>query len=164
MTKVWRTGDELSFREAKNEPARVMELELLHKFRIRARISGYSGFEDRQNNERRMFLAQTGLVRSRSRFQTSAKESRFHDEACHAYSSRHHNHITSQHRKIIPKQFYMQHFSREVLYAASQALRQPPTSGASRMKLVVCTSQRYRDPSISQDRKIIPQQFHKTLL
>ena len=46
MTKgSWSIGDELSFREAKPEPGRIMELELAHKFRMRAGISGFAGFE-----------------------------------------------------------------------------------------------------------------------
>ena len=44
--KSWRIGDELSCREAKPEPERVMELELPHRFRMRARISGFTGFGD----------------------------------------------------------------------------------------------------------------------
>ena len=58
MTKEsWRTEDELSFREAKFKPARVMELKLPHGFRMRARISGFAGFEDSKNNERGISLA-----------------------------------------------------------------------------------------------------------
>eukprot|EP00614_Pseudopedinella_elastica_P004305 CAMPEP_0172596294 /NCGR_PEP_ID=MMETSP1068-20121228/16067_1 /TAXON_ID=35684 /ORGANISM="Pseudopedinella elastica, Strain CCMP716" /LENGTH=129 /DNA_ID=CAMNT_0013395253 /DNA_START=385 /DNA_END=772 /DNA_ORIENTATION=- len=38
--------DEPSFREAKAEPARVMELELSHRFRMRARNLGFAGFKD----------------------------------------------------------------------------------------------------------------------
>ena len=49
MTKEsWRAVDEPSFREAKPEPARVMELDLPHRLRMRARIPGFEGFEDRQ--------------------------------------------------------------------------------------------------------------------
>ena len=51
-----RTGDELSSREAKPEPAHVMEMELPHGIRIRANISGFAGFEGCQNSERRMYL------------------------------------------------------------------------------------------------------------
>ena len=40
-----------------NKPARVMELELPHRFRVRVRISGFARFEDCQNNERVKFLA-----------------------------------------------------------------------------------------------------------
>ena len=43
-----RIGGELSFREAKPEPVRVMKLELPHRFRMRARIPGFAGFEDFQ--------------------------------------------------------------------------------------------------------------------
>ena len=47
MTKEsWRTVDEPSFREAKLELARVMELELPQRFCMRARISGFAEFED----------------------------------------------------------------------------------------------------------------------
>ena len=49
--------DELSFREIKAEPARVMEPELLHLFRMRARVSGFAGFEDFKSSERGMVLA-----------------------------------------------------------------------------------------------------------
>ena len=47
--------DKLSFREAKTEATRVMELP--HRFRMRSRILDYAGFEDCQNDERGMFLA-----------------------------------------------------------------------------------------------------------
>ena len=50
-------GDELSLREAKPEPARVRELELPHRFRMRAKISGFAGFGNYQKNERGMYLA-----------------------------------------------------------------------------------------------------------
>ena len=49
--------DKLSFREAKTETTRVMELELPHRSRMRSRILDYAGFEDCQNDERGMFLA-----------------------------------------------------------------------------------------------------------
>ena len=63
MTKKSRRyGDELSFREAKPEPARVMELELLNRFRMRAGTSFTAGFGDCQNNEREMLLALTWLA------------------------------------------------------------------------------------------------------
>ena len=52
----WR-WNELSVRKAKPEPARVMGLELPHRYRIRVRISGFAGFGDCQNNERAEFLA-----------------------------------------------------------------------------------------------------------
>ena len=47
--------DELRFREAKTETARVMELELPHRFQMLARIIGFAGFGDSQNNERGIF-------------------------------------------------------------------------------------------------------------
>ena len=47
-------GDEESFREAKAEPARVMVLELAHRFRMRARNSGFAAFEDYKNSKRRI--------------------------------------------------------------------------------------------------------------
>ena len=49
--------DELRFREAKTETARVMELELPHRFQMLARIIGFAGFGDSQNNERGIFLS-----------------------------------------------------------------------------------------------------------
>ena len=48
--------DDLSFREAKAEPARDKELELPHRFRMRARIPGFVVFEYCQNSERGIFL------------------------------------------------------------------------------------------------------------
>ena len=53
----WRTGDEQSFREAKPGLAQIMELELPHRFRMRARILDLTGFEDFQYYEREVFLA-----------------------------------------------------------------------------------------------------------
>ena len=55
--KPGRTEDELSVHEAKPEPARVMELELPHRFRMLTRISGFAGFEGCKNNGRGVFLA-----------------------------------------------------------------------------------------------------------
>ena len=52
----WRIEDELSFREAQAEPARVVELELPHRFKIGVGISGFTKFEDGQNSERGIFL------------------------------------------------------------------------------------------------------------
>ena len=46
------SGDEPSFREAKAEPARFMELELPYRFRMRAGITGFAGFVGYQNSER----------------------------------------------------------------------------------------------------------------
>ena len=46
--RSWGIGDELSFRKANPEPERVMELELPHRYRMRAGISGIEGFEDYQ--------------------------------------------------------------------------------------------------------------------
>ena len=58
MTKEsWRTGDELSFREAKPEPARVMELEMPCRFQMPEFFFGFVGFEDFHKSERGMFLA-----------------------------------------------------------------------------------------------------------
>ena len=54
MTKEsWRIGEELSFLE----PVRVMGLELPRRFGMHAGIPGLAGSEDRQSNERGMFLA-----------------------------------------------------------------------------------------------------------
>ena len=72
----------------------------------------------------------------------------------------HHGPVISQHRKIIPQQFHMLHMSRETWYAADQASRHPPGSGASSIQLFMRTAQRYHDPVISQHRKIILQQRH----
>ena len=44
--------DELSLREAKAEPTRVMELELANRPRVHARTPGFAVFEDFQNSER----------------------------------------------------------------------------------------------------------------
>ena len=44
MKECWRIGDELSYREAKPEHERAMELELPRRFRMLARISGFAGF------------------------------------------------------------------------------------------------------------------------
>ena len=80
--------DDLSAREAKAKPARAMELQLQHRFRMRSRISGFSGFKDHQNSERGMVLALTSLASTRSIFEATAEDWRFEDEACHAYSSK----------------------------------------------------------------------------
>ena len=57
MTKEsWRCN-ELSFRNAEPEPARVIGVKLPHRYRIRVRILGFARFEDWQNKERGVLLA-----------------------------------------------------------------------------------------------------------
>ena len=60
-------------------------------------------------------------------------------------AQKYHGPVISQVRKIVPQQHHIQHIhmGSGALYAAGQASRQPPASGASRMKHVMRTAQRY---------------------
>ena len=109
MTKgPWKTGDELSFLEAKPEPARVMVLVLPHRFRVRARIQGFAGFEAFQNNERGRFLALTNWASRETRY-AAGKAPRqpprigaSRMKLVVRTAKRYHGPAISQHRKIIP--------------------------------------------------------------
>ena len=66
-------------REAKAEPARVMELELPYRCRMRARISGFAGLRNIRKRDRDVlsvseFGEPRDLVRTRPSFEATAEE------------------------------------------------------------------------------------------
>ena len=143
----------LSFGRAKPGPARVMELGLLHRYRMARGFQVLRGL--------RIARITRDLVRSRSSIEATAEEWRFQDEAPHACSSkvsRSCDFTASQNPSSLSS------FTcsiRAVRLGTQQVkLRGNRRGVASRMKLIMSSAQRYHAPAVSQHRKIRPQQCH----
>ena len=153
------TGDELSFREAMAEPARVMELELPQRFRIRARISGFAGFEYCQNSERGAFFCVIGFYEP-----ATAGEWRFQDVARHAYAS------SSKASRFLNSRSIAKSDPNSFTFPRPRALASPVLGKRTYRDEVKLRfnrqgmalrerSARYYDPAISQHLKISPLKF-----